>query len=68
VQQPNLTYRKFFRRSGTSGAWRDVANATVNLTQAQAEAVTLSSAIIIERKGTSAVNLDLNVPSAYSNL
>jgi len=68
VQQPNLSYRKFFRRSGASGGWRDVANASVNLTQAQAEAVTLSSAIIIERKGASAANLDLNVPSAYTNL
>jgi len=68
VQQPNLTYRKFFRRSGASGGWRDVDNATVNLTQAQAEAVTLSSAIIIERKVASAANLDLNVPAAYSNL
>lgn len=68
VQQPNLSYRKFFRRSGAGGGWRDLANASVTLTQAQAEAVTLSSAIMIERKGASAVNLDLNVPSAYSNL
>lgn len=68
VQQPNLSYRKFFRRSGAGGGWRDAASPTVNLTQAQAEAVTLSSGIIIERKPTGAANLDLNVPSSYTNL
>jgi hypothetical protein len=68
VQQPNLTFRKFYRRSGASGGWRDLANPAINLTQAQAEAVSLSSAIIIERRGNNAANLDLNVPAFYSNL
>jgi hypothetical protein len=68
VPQPNLTFRKFYRRSGVSGGWRDLANPSVNLTQAQAEAVSLSSAIIIERRGNNAANLDLNVPAFYSNL
>jgi hypothetical protein len=68
VPQPNLTFRKFYRRSGVSGGWRDLANPSANLTQAQAEAVSLSSAIIIERRGNNAANLDLNVPAFYSNL
>jgi hypothetical protein len=68
VQQPNLTFRKFYRRSGASGGWRDLVNPSVNLTQAQAEAVSLSSAVIIERRGNNAANLDLNVPSFYSDL
>ena len=68
VQQPNLTFRKFYRRSGAGGGWRDLANPSANLTQAQAEAVSLSSAVIIERRGNNAANLDLNVPSFYSNL
>ena len=67
VQQSNLTFRKFYRRSGASGGWRELTSPSVNLTQAQAEAVTFSGAIIIERKVANAVNLDLNVPSAYSN-
>jgi hypothetical protein len=40
----------------------------VNLTQAEAEAVSLSSAVIIERRGRSAINVDLNVPISYDNL
>jgi hypothetical protein len=68
VQQPNLAFRKFYRRSGAGGGWRDLANPSANLTQAQAEAVSLSSAIIIERRGNNAANLDLNVPAFYSNL
>jgi formylglycine-generating enzyme required for sulfatase activity len=68
VQQPNLIFRKFYRRSGVGGGWRDLANPSVNLTQAQAEAVTFSGAVIIERRGNNAINVDLNIPTFYSNL
>lgn len=66
VQQPNLSYAKYFRHS--SGNWRDVAAPTVNLTQVQAEAVVLPSAITIQRKSATSVNIDLNVPANYSSL
>lgn len=65
VQQPNLTYIKYFRRSGTGAGWR-VVGTTTTLTQAQAEAVSLSSGFLIERKSPSSTNISLNVPAGYS--
>jgi hypothetical protein len=65
VQQANLTYEKFYRHS--SGNWRNIV-ANVNLTQGQAEAISLSDGVLLQRKGASPVNLDLNVPPSYSNL
>ncbi|MFN6017710.1 MAG: hypothetical protein ACK49N_09035 [Verrucomicrobiota bacterium] len=66
IQQPNLSYIKYFRH--TSGFWRSASAPTVNLTAGQAESVNISNGFIIQRKGASSVNLDLNVPSAYSTL
>lgn len=65
VQQANLTYEKFYRHS--SGNWRNVV-ANTNLTQEQAEAISLSNGVLIQRKGASPINLDLNVPESFSNL
>lgn len=67
VQQSNLTFRKFYRRSGASGGWRELTSPSVNLTQAQAEAVTFSGAVIIERRGNTPINLGLNVPAFYGD-
>ena len=68
VQQPNLSYKQYFRRSGATQTWRDVDAPAVALTQQDAEAVTLSGAVLIQRKDAGKVNLDLNVPSNFSNL
>ena len=68
VQQPNLSYEKYFRRTGNPQTWRNVNAPSTALTQAQAEAVTLSGAILIQRKDAGAVNLDLTVPSNFTNL
>lgn len=67
VQQPDLTYVKYFRRSGTGAGWR-VSGSTTTLTQAEAEAISLSSGFLIERKSASPTNIDLNVPAGFSNL
>lgn len=68
VQQPDLSYKQYFRRSGTGAGWRDVANATVTMTQAEAEAVTLSGAILIQKKGAASSAIDIAVPSFYDTL
>ena len=69
VQQSNLSYKQYFRRGNVAtGTWRDAANPNVALTQQQAEAVLLSGAVLIQRKGSGRVNLDLKVPSNFSNL
>jgi hypothetical protein len=65
VQQANLAYEKYYRHS--SGNWRNVVT-NVNLTQSEAEAVSLSNSILIQRRAVSPINLDLNVPESYSNL
>jgi hypothetical protein len=66
VQQPNLSYKTYFRHS--SGNWRDADAATVNLTQAQAEAVNMSLGFLVQKKGAVPSVLDLNVPASYSSL
>ncbi len=66
VQRADLGYNKYFRHS--SGNWRFVDAPSVNLTQAEAEAVVLSSGILVQRKAAGAVNLDLKVPANYSTL
>jgi hypothetical protein len=66
VQQPNLTYNRYFRHS--SGNWRDVNAGTVNLTQVQAEAISLSLGFLVQHKAATTVNLDLNVPAGYPSL
>jgi hypothetical protein len=68
VQQSNLTYKQYFRRSGATQTWRDVDSPSVALTQQDAEAVTLSGSVLIQRKDAGKVNIDLNVPNNYSNL
>jgi hypothetical protein len=68
VQQPNLSFKKYFRRSGATGGWRDVANSSVNLTQEQLDSIVLPSALIIQKRGATPTNLDLNVPTGYSSL
>lgn len=67
IQQPDLTYVKYFRRSGSGAGWR-VSGSTTTLTQAEAEAISLSSGFLIERKSASPTNIDLNVPTGFSNL
>ena len=65
VQQNDLSYQKYYRHN--SGNWRNVV-ANTNLSQASVEAISLSNSVWIQRKGASSINLDLNVPSSYSNL
>jgi hypothetical protein len=67
VQQPNLSYVQYFRRSGTGAGWR-VSGTTVTLTDEQTQAISLSSGFLVQRKAASAVNIDLNVPTSYSSL
>jgi hypothetical protein len=67
VQQPDLTYIQYFRRSGSGAGWR-VSGSTTTLTQAQAEAISLSSGFMIQRRSSASTNIDLNVPTGYSNL
>ena len=67
VQQPNRSYIKYFRRSGTGAGWR-VEGSTTTLTQAEAEAISLSAGFFIERKLSTPININLNVPSGYSGL
>jgi hypothetical protein len=66
IQQPNLSYIKYFRRS-SNGAWRTSTTA-VDLTPSQVEAVTLSNGFFVEKKSAGTVNLKLNVPASYDNL
>lgn len=67
IQQPNLSYIKYFRRSGSGAGWR-ISGTSTTLTQAQAEAVVLSPGFQIQRKSSNTVNLDLNVPTGYNSL
>jgi hypothetical protein len=67
VQQPNLTYVQYFRRSGTGAGWR-VVDTTTTLTQAQAEAVDLTGGFLIQRKGAASINIKLNAPTSFDNL
>ena len=69
VQNTNLTYTQYFRRSGTlvGSGWR-VSGGTVNLTQAEAEAVSMSAGFLLQRKAASSINVKLKAPSSYSSL
>jgi hypothetical protein len=67
VQQPDLSYIQYFRRTGTPGAWR-VSGALVNLTDAEVQAVSLSSGFLIQRKAPAPAQIDLNVPTSYTSL
>jgi hypothetical protein len=64
VQQPNLSYVKYYFNSNpTTGGWRTVSNNT-NL-----PALTdppLGNSILIEHKPNTVAPLDLNVPAGYS--
>jgi hypothetical protein len=62
VQQPDLTYVRYFRRSGAGAGWR-VAGSSTTLTQAQAESLSLSSGFLIERKLSTPINISVNVPA-----
>jgi hypothetical protein len=68
VQQPNLSYVQYFRRSGTGAGWRNVADPTVTLTDPQAQAVTLGGAVLVQKKAAGTSAIDLNVPASYSSL
>lgn len=70
VQDPtNLTYQKFFRRGTVeTGTWRNVSVPNTALTQQQAEAISLSGAILIQKADAGKVNVDLKVPSGFSDL
>ncbi|MES2982206.1 MAG: hypothetical protein V4727_07830 [Verrucomicrobiota bacterium] len=61
IQQANLSYKQYFRNN-TNTAWRDAANGTTDLTTLQAQAVVISGAVLIQRKGATPISLDLNVP------
>jgi hypothetical protein len=62
VQQPDLTYVRYFRRSGAGAGWR-VAGSSTTLTQAQAESLSLSSGFLIQRKLSTPINISVNVPA-----
>jgi len=66
VQNSALSFVKYFRH--TSGNWRNVIAPTVNLTLAQTQAITLPEALLIQRKSSASVMLDVNVPASYSGL
>jgi len=69
VQNTNLTYTQYFRRSGAlvGSGWR-LSGGSANLTVAQADAVSLSSGFLLQRKAVGSTNLTLKVPAFYSNL
>ena len=67
VQNANLTYTQYFRRSGTGIGWR-VSGGTATLTQAEAEAVSLSYGFLVQRKAASAINVKVGVPASYLGL
>lgn len=65
VQQPNLSYAKYYFNSNpTTGGWRDAVT-NVNLPALTDPA--LGTSILIEKKLNTVVPLDLNVPASYSN-
>lgn len=64
IQQPDLSYIKYFRR--TNGAWR-TSTVAVDMTAPEIQAVTLSKGFYIQRKARGTVALKLNVPSNYTN-
>jgi hypothetical protein len=68
VQKANLSYDKYFRRTGTPQTWRSVANPAVALTTEQLNSISLSSAIRIQKKGSTTSNVDLAVPASYADL
>jgi hypothetical protein len=67
VQKSDLTYDKYFRHSTAPGNWRKVSTPTVNMTQAEAEAVILSDAVQIQHKANTTVAVKFAVPSSYSS-
>lgn len=67
IQQSDLSYIKYFRRSGAGAGWR-ISGTNTTLSQAQAESVVLSPGFQILKKSQNPVNLDLNVPPGYTSL
>lgn len=65
ITQPNGTFVKYFRRSGSGAGWR-VSGTTTTLTQQEAEAITLPSSIMIHKKEAGTSPLTLNVPASYT--
>jgi hypothetical protein len=65
VQTSSLNYDQYFLRSGN---WRSVAAPTVDLTSQQTEAISLSGAVLIQRKSATPVTVDITVPSSYNDL
>jgi len=65
VQLPDLNYKRYFRRAGN---WRDAIAPNTALTQVQLEAITLSGAVLIEKRGLTKSIVDLNVPTNFSDL
>ncbi len=68
VQKADLTYNKYFRHSTAPGNWRNVSAPTVNMTQSEAEAVAMTSAVLIQHKANTTVAVKFAAPSGYSSL
>jgi hypothetical protein len=67
LQNPvTLAYDKYFRHSGSGGTWRSFNAPTVVL-DPLIDPV-MPSAFLIEKKGATPSNLDLNVPSSFNSL
>jgi len=65
IQQPDLSYIKYFLRN--NGAWR-TSTVAVDLTPSQVAAINISNGFFIERKALGQTTLNLNVPTGYSSL
>ena len=65
IQKADRSYDKYFLHN--TGTWRNVTAPLVPLTVQEAEAVSLPSCILIQRKVSSTAVLDLNVPPSYSS-
>ena len=68
VQKADLTYDKYFRHSTAPGNWRKVSAPAVNMTQSEAEAVAMTSAVLIQHKANTTVAVKFAAPTAYSSL
>ena len=68
VQQSDLSYKKYFRSTSSGGSWRDVAAPSTALTPTQAQAISLPSAVLIQRKSGAPATVKFGVPTAYTSL
>jgi hypothetical protein len=68
VQQSDLSYKKYFRSTPNGGSWRDVDAPSTALTSTQAQAISLPSAVLIQRKASAPATVKFSVPTAYTSL